>query len=390
MTRYWRDGFWRTSASGNDHWVEGHWVGRNNWDRSNGGNGGSGRATSSNFINVAAREATFLDGREAKTRSTICWWCGDSVFYHTNGNGDSVLFDSLGWPWEVHPCWTEYSNGKKTNSDISFASDLGQHLPKPSLYFDQFTDPNIERTATATLDNKYSLIVGAALSLNSVRVSKYSVFGFSEVELSEHMNLSIADLEESYGEFYRKCQDGDVLIKKSSFTATYEDIETKSIDEKYKLIVSAIVGTFHAERGKFGFYISSIDLFAKIMGLSVSGFRLHFGQVCTEYRSGKVYVPNRASSVHPFKKKKVNKNIMSFIKIEASQKTTRPIKANPTRKTDISIGGLTMRTSGSSTGLIRKVSNLPTELARCPRCNNYASNNSYKLNQHIKRCRFKE
>lgn len=371
MTEYWRDGFWRTSPLGNHHWVEGHWVGREHWDRSNGENGGSGRTSSSNFIDVAAREATFLDERgEAKTRSTTCWWCSDSVFYHTNGNGDSVLFDSLGWPWEVHPCWTEYSNGKKTNSDISFASDLGQHPPKPSLYFDQFTDPNIEKTATATLDNKYSLIIGAALSLNNARVSKYSVFGFSEVELSEHMNLSIMDLEESYGEFYIKYQDGDVLIKNSSFTATYENIETKSIDEKYKLIVSAIAGTSHAERGKFGFSISSIDFFAKIMGLSVSGFRLHFGQVCTEYSSGKVYVPIR--------------------KIKASQKTARPVKVSPARKTDSSTGGLIIRTSGSSTGLIRKVSNSPTGLTRCPRCKNYASNNSYKLSQHIKRCRFKE
>lgn len=42
------------------------------------------------------------------TRETPCWWCSAPVFYHTNGNGDSVLFDELGPPWPVHPCWEEH------------------------------------------------------------------------------------------------------------------------------------------------------------------------------------------------------------------------------------------------------------------------------------------
>ncbi len=40
------------------------------------------------------------------TYPTYCWWCGAEVFFHTNGNGDCVLFDPpLGWPWPVHQCW---------------------------------------------------------------------------------------------------------------------------------------------------------------------------------------------------------------------------------------------------------------------------------------------
>jgi hypothetical protein len=30
------------------------------------------------------------------------------VFFHTNGFGDCVVFDDLGWPWPVHPCWEEH------------------------------------------------------------------------------------------------------------------------------------------------------------------------------------------------------------------------------------------------------------------------------------------
>ncbi len=40
------------------------------------------------------------------TYRTFCWWCGAEVFFHTNGNGDCVLFDPpLGPPWPVHDCW---------------------------------------------------------------------------------------------------------------------------------------------------------------------------------------------------------------------------------------------------------------------------------------------
>jgi hypothetical protein len=42
------------------------------------------------------------------TYQTICWWCGARVYYHTNGNGDCVLFDRLGHPWQVHGCWERY------------------------------------------------------------------------------------------------------------------------------------------------------------------------------------------------------------------------------------------------------------------------------------------
>ena len=31
--------------------------------------------------------------------------CGARVFAHTNGQGDFVLFDELGWPWPVHDCY---------------------------------------------------------------------------------------------------------------------------------------------------------------------------------------------------------------------------------------------------------------------------------------------
>jgi len=49
--------------------------------------------------------ASVTDRDSRFTYQTTCWWCGELVYFHTNGYGDSVLFDRLGWPWEVHACW---------------------------------------------------------------------------------------------------------------------------------------------------------------------------------------------------------------------------------------------------------------------------------------------
>lgn len=41
-----------------------------------------------------------------KTHCFITGGCGEhGLFGHTNGDGDFVLFDSLGWPWPVHDCY---------------------------------------------------------------------------------------------------------------------------------------------------------------------------------------------------------------------------------------------------------------------------------------------
>lgn len=44
------------------------------------------------------------------TYQAYCWWCGEEVFFHSNGHGDAVLLDRLGRPWIVHPCWEEHKN----------------------------------------------------------------------------------------------------------------------------------------------------------------------------------------------------------------------------------------------------------------------------------------
>lgn len=46
-------------------------------------------------------------GHPATWRTTcfIGRGCGASVVGHTNGRGDFVLFDHVGWPWPIHDCY---------------------------------------------------------------------------------------------------------------------------------------------------------------------------------------------------------------------------------------------------------------------------------------------
>lgn len=48
---------------------------------------------------------------------TICFisgGCRERVYAHTNGDGDFVLFDRLGWPWPIHECYLFRTAGDGT------------------------------------------------------------------------------------------------------------------------------------------------------------------------------------------------------------------------------------------------------------------------------------
>lgn len=55
------------------------------------------------------------------TYQTECWWCGESVLYHTNGYGDCVLFDLPLIPWQVHSCWVDHVDQR---SQAAFAAGI--------------------------------------------------------------------------------------------------------------------------------------------------------------------------------------------------------------------------------------------------------------------------
>lgn len=100
MTRFWREGFWRLSRNGNLHWVNGHSVERDDWDRFSGtrysvdhwrGQLDSVRARGSSAARYVNPNAT-------------CPKCGADVYFYQNEHGSRVYFDDLGPPWPKHPC----------------------------------------------------------------------------------------------------------------------------------------------------------------------------------------------------------------------------------------------------------------------------------------------
>lgn len=69
----------------------------------------------------------------ARTWTTFCFingGCGEQVFAHTNGYGDFVLFDSLGWPWPIHDCYLDrfcQSSGASANSYVIRADAIAEY-----------------------------------------------------------------------------------------------------------------------------------------------------------------------------------------------------------------------------------------------------------------------
>ena len=103
MTRFWRDGHWRSGRYG-IHWVEGHWVDRDDW--------GGGyysppppqpRPSSSPPPSIIPRAPQGFRASFTIPNAT-CPVCGARVFFYQNEFGSRVFFDDLGPPWPKHPC----------------------------------------------------------------------------------------------------------------------------------------------------------------------------------------------------------------------------------------------------------------------------------------------
>jgi hypothetical protein len=127
-----------------------------------------------------------------------CWWCGESVFYHTNGYGDCVLFDSLGYPWEVHACWQDYWAGQK-----AFRTDLARISTLQSVMTPAQRYPAGRESAYQSLprssekqhyrDQRMAILAGAI---------HQSRFIPDELTVATRLGLTIGQLRASYGDLY--------------------------------------------------------------------------------------------------------------------------------------------------------------------------------------------
>jgi hypothetical protein len=93
MTRFWRDGHWRSGIYGS-HWVEGHWVDRTDWYRAS-------QATPSAQQYVYRERLTY---ESFANPNAHCPVCGAKVAFYQSPYGGKVYFNYLGWPWPKHEC----------------------------------------------------------------------------------------------------------------------------------------------------------------------------------------------------------------------------------------------------------------------------------------------
>lgn len=126
MTRFWRDGFYRTSMYGNTHRVEGHWVDRDEWFRS-----GNYDATE-DYYRSLLDSARVRNSRAARfvNPNANCPVCGEPVFFYQNEHGSRVFFDELGPPWPKHPCTDNLNQAhrRKGNAVAEHAEPHGRDV----------------------------------------------------------------------------------------------------------------------------------------------------------------------------------------------------------------------------------------------------------------------
>ena len=157
-----------------------------------GGSGTSSRGwKTSSFYSLTQVVSFSAAISEAQTYATECWWCGESVYYHTNGFGDSVLFDKLGYPWEIHICWELYwSEAKKKKNSSTLASQL-----KPTI-LGKDLDPD---------EIKYIVLKGAFEYLKNHKKD------VTEEAVSTQLGITPQQLYEFYKDIYEVYVENKVL-----------------------------------------------------------------------------------------------------------------------------------------------------------------------------------
>lgn len=171
------------------------------WGGSGSGGWGGGisdrRLTWSSFDSRSAEpqrnhRVSFSTGiASAETRPIDCWWCGAAVYYHTNGYGDSVLFDSLGQPWQVHSCWTAHWQAEKLRR-----RSAGQELVSYPVILKQRLSPD---------QLKRLVLIGAVRSLEQSRLL------VTEASVAGQLGVSSTQLWRDYGDFYELYMESKIV-----------------------------------------------------------------------------------------------------------------------------------------------------------------------------------
>jgi len=214
----------------------------------------------SNYVNpnVGRNKSLCATRIEPKTYTTPCPWCGQDVYYHTNGYGDSVYFDSLGYPWQIHGCFKDHLENKKTS----------KHQPPKKLTGNFFNkDISIQ---------KRLILIGIAQQIKDIQVEAYfryglTIFGLKELMLAEAMDISLADLRLFYAHLYSINSNGISFLTNK---------------EKRQKMLKLAKKIPNAHVGKFLIYNVTEDSFASEMSVTLEQFREAYGHLYAQESGG--------------------------------------------------------------------------------------------------------
>lgn len=80
--------------------------------------------------------------------------CGAATFAHTNGDGDFVLFDSLGPPWPIHACYQR----RDQYSDRHWSKAVDVEAPRPKKVWKSASDIQRADAASYRLRSEFHLV----------------------------------------------------------------------------------------------------------------------------------------------------------------------------------------------------------------------------------------
>lgn len=238
------------------------------WGGSNHGGNGSG-----NFRNLLSFQSTDIVSQasvsskyddEAKTFLTPCPWCDVSVYYHTNGYGDSVYFDSLGYPWQVHECFKNYWESEKST----------RHLNSTQISLSQwhnFFEVGIN-------EQKRLILIGAAHQIQNVETGTSFIHGVTEEALAKQMDISVDLLRANYEHLYFREVDG---------------IRFFTDEQKRLKLANAAHRIPDATVGHFLVYKATELSLANQMEIPVDQLRKSYGHLYTQESSGIKILPEQ-------------------------------------------------------------------------------------------------
>jgi len=117
------------------------------------------------------------------TWKTCCFiGCGKTVYAHTNGHRDFVLFDQLGWPWPIHDCYFDRFDlgGGKVNvagsRDVPYSGTLTREWDSVTPITANVNGPRRQYDFIGTITNIEKEFVGGSPDFHGLpRISKEEV-----------------------------------------------------------------------------------------------------------------------------------------------------------------------------------------------------------------------